>query len=299
MKALAVRLHGLREAARLVRRRPGSFLLAVLLAAATFTLPLAGVSIARSAAPLLQQLPPGPEINLFLVGSTSTTEIRQLQSQLAARPDVTGVDWITRDAALKALIERAGGDGLSDLKANPLPDVIVVTLSPKVEPAELQAALAELRRLPRVESVAADTGWHQQLRVLLRTAAAVGAVVTGLATGLVILIVLASVQLQLTSSAADLRLFRLVGADRWFIVRPYAYAGALVLFLGVVAASGLAWIGLAAAARPLSDLALAYGATLELRPLPLGWLAAAAGSAAVIGAVVAALGTRWELRRLR
>ena len=66
MKAIAVRAHGLREMVRLIRRRPASFLLAVLLAAAAFTLPLAGASVARSVAPVVQRLPLGPENNLFL-----------------------------------------------------------------------------------------------------------------------------------------------------------------------------------------------------------------------------------------
>jgi cell division transport system permease protein len=297
MKALAVRMHGLREMARLLGRRPGSFLLAVLLAAAGFTVPLAGASIARSAAPLLQQLPLGPEVNLFLAAATSTTEIRQLQSQLAGRPGVAQVEWVTRDAALKALAKRTGSNGLADLKANPLPDVLVVTLSPGAEPAEVEAMLAELRRLPRVESAAADTAWHQQLRRLLAAAAAAGTMVGVLATVLLLLIVLASVQLQLSSSADHVQVLRLVGADTRFIVRPFAYAGALTLALGAVLASGLTWLALAAAAQPARDLAQIYGTTLDLQPLPVRWLAAVAGGAALVGGLVAALGTRWTLRR--
>lgn len=299
MKALAVRVHGLREAIRLIKRRPASFVLAVLLAAAAFTLPLTVASIARSAAPLAAQLPLGPEVNLFLAASTSTTEIRQLQSQLASRPDVAGVEWISRDAALKALADRAGSGGLGDLKANPLPDVIVVTLNPRVEPSQLEAALVEWRRLPRVDSVAADTGWHRQLRALLRTAATLGVSAAGVAAILLGLIVLASVRLLFAASAADLQVFQLVGADRRFIVRPFAYSGALLLLLGMMVASGLTWLGLAAAAGPVSELARAYGTTLDLRPLPPGWLAVAAASATLIGATIAAAGARWQLRRLR
>ena len=299
MKALAVRAHGVREMARLIRRRPGSFLLAVMLAAAAFTLPLAGASVARSVAPLVQQLPLGPEINLFLAASTSNAEIRQLQLQLAGRPDVAQVEWITRDAALKALAARTGGSGLAELKANPLPDVLVVTLSPQAAPAEVESVRAELGRLPRVESVAADTAWHRQLRGLMRAATTAGTLTGALALALLLLIVLASVQLQLTASADYVRVLRLVGADTRFIVRPFAYAGALTLLLGMIVAAGLTWAGLAAAAQPAAELAQAYGVAFDLRPMPLAWLSAAAAGAAIVGGLVAALGSRLGLSRAR
>lgn len=299
MKALAVRAHGVREMSRLIRRRPGSFLLAVLLAAAAFTLPLTGVSLARSLAPLAVQLPVGPEINLFLAASTSTTEIRQLQSQLAGRAGVAQVEWISRDDALKALARRTGSSGLDDLAANPLPDVLVVTLSHQTEQAEVEAALTELGRLPRVESVAADTGWHRQLRLLLRATGTAGTLLGALAVGLLLLIVLASVQLQLSSSADYVQVLRLVGADTRYIVRPFAYAGALTLLLGMIVAAGLTFAGLAAVAQPISELAQAYGLALDLRPLPVPWLAGAAAVAAAIGGLVASLGSRRALARVR
>ena len=299
MKALAVRAHALREAARVIRHQPGSFLLAVLLAAAAFAVPLTGVSVVRSAAPLLEQLPAGPEVNLFLGASTSTTEIPQLQSRLAGRPGVVQVEWVTREAALKALAKRLGSSGLAELKTNPLPDVLVVTLSSRTAPAEVDAMIAEWRRLPRVESVAADTGWHRQLRGLLRAATLAGSLVGGLAAALLALVVLASVRLQLDASAEYVRTLRLVGADTRFIVRPFAYAGALALGLGMLLASGLTWAAVAAAAAPAAELADTYGATLDLRPLPPEWLAALIAGAGVVGGLLAALGSRWGLRKYR
>jgi len=299
MRALAVRAHGLREMGRLIRRRPGSFLLAVLLAAAAFTVPLVSASFARSAAPLVRQLPLGPEINVFLAGSASSTEIRQLQSQLTARPGVVQIDWISRDTALKTLAQRTGNSGLAELKANPLPDVLVVTLSPEAAPAEVESAVAELRRMPQVDSVAADVGWHRQLRALLSAAAATGALVGGLVAALLVLTVLASVQLQLNLSAEYVRVMRLVGADRRFIARPFAYSGALTLALGMLVATGLTWASLAAAAPKVVELARTYGATFDLQPLPSQWLAALVAGAAMVGGLIASLGTRWGLRQVR
>jgi cell division protein FtsX len=120
-----------------------------------------------------------------------------------------------------------------------------------------------------------------------------------LALALLALVVLASVQLQLTASAEYLQALRLVGADARFVIRPFAYAGALTLGLGMLVAAALTWAGLAAAAAPAAELAQAYGAKLDLRPLPPRWLAALVAAAALLGGLIAALGTRWGLRRTR
>ncbi len=299
MRALAVRSHGLREMLRLLRRRPGSFLLAVLLSAAALAVSLTGASLARVLVPALDDLALGPEINLFLAPATATTEIRQLQTQLAARPIVERVEWITREAAFKSLAQRTGSTALGELKSNPLPDVLVVNLRASAEPDSVETMANELRGLPRVESVASDTGWHRKLAALLRTAATAGLFGAGMAVALLVLIVLGAVQLQLATSRDDLRVLQLVGADDRFITRPFAYAGALTLGCGAGLAAGLTAGALAALGPQLEELASIYGVQLAVQALPAAWLAATVAGAAAVGGATAALGARWALRSAR
>ena len=296
MKAIAVRGYALREMMRLLRRRPGSFALAILLAAAAFVVPLAGASIVRALVPLVDQLKLGPEVNLFLAPATPATEIQQLQSRLVARPGVARVEWITRDAAFKSLTQRTGSGALGELKVNPLPDVLVVSFAADTSPSAVETAAGELGKLPRVDSVGADTGWHRKLAALLRTGTTAGLIVAALSASLLVLIVLGAVQLQLTTSHDDIRVLRLVGADDRFIVRPFAYAGALTLACGAAVAAALSWGGLVMLDPPVAELAGLYGATLTLEPLPPEWLVAMIAAAASIGGITAALGARWTLR---
>jgi cell division transport system permease protein len=296
MKAIAVRAHALRALARLLRRQPGSFLLGVLLAASALTLPLAGVSIARSLTPLIEQLPLGPEVSVFLAPGTSTTEIRQLQARLSARAGVQRVEWIARDAALKSLAQRTGNSALAELKSNPLPDVLVVTLAAESAAEAIDGATAELRALPRVETVVADTGWHRKLASLRRVAAAIAIAGGGLAAALLVLAVFASVQLQLSASRCEIRVLRLVGAEPGFIVRPYAYVGALTLLCGSGLAVALTGAGFRLLTPRLAELAGLYGLALDLRLPPAEWLAGAGLVAAAIGALIASLAFRPALR---
>lgn len=296
MKPLAVRAHGLHEAWRLLRRRPVSFVLAVLMAAVAFTVVLTGASVLRAAAPLAERLALGPEINLFLAASASPAEVRELQSRLAARPGVAQVEFISRDAALQAVAARAGNRGLGSLTPNPLPDVLAVTLAAESTPEAVEQAMAELRRLPRVESVAADAGWHRNLVAVRGVISRLGLLGGGLAAALLALIVLASVQLQLAGSAHDVQVLRRVCADTRFIVRPFAYAGALTLSAGVLLAGAVQAFAVTSLAAPVAALAQLYGVELTLERLPWPWLLALAAAAALLGGAIAAAGTRWALR---
>jgi cell division transport system permease protein len=237
----------------------------------------------------------GPEVNLFLAAGTAATDIRQLQTRLAARPGVSRVEWITRDAAFKALLQRTGGT-LGELKSNPLPDVLVVTLAPGTTPAAVDALAGEMRSLSKVDSVGADTVWHRKLDALLRAGTAAGLAVAALSAVLLLLLVLGAVQLQLATSRDEVRLLRMVGADTRFIVRPFAYVGGFTLACGAGLAAMLSMGALALLAPLLSDLAGVYGLTVSAQALPAAWVAAVIAGAALVGGITAALGARGVLR---
>ena len=296
MKALAVRAHALREMMRLLRRRPGSFALAMLLAAAAFALPLTGAAVAFASMPLYERLQLGPEVSLFLAPAASATEVRQLQSRLAARPGVTRVEWVTRDAALKSLLQRSGTNTIGELKANPLPDVLIVSFAAGIAPSALETAATELKGLPRVESVSADTGWHRKLAAMLQSGTTMGLFLGGVSAALLVLIVLGAVQLQLSTSRDDIGVLRLVGASDRFIVRPFAYAGALTLACAAALAAALSWAALTMFTPQAAELAALYGVSLSIQPLPPRWVVAVVFGAAVVGGITAALGARWALR---
>jgi len=298
MRVLAVRAHALREMMRVLRRRPGNFVLAVLLCAVALVLPLTGAALARAVLPLVDPSALGPAVSLFLAQATPAADIRQLQAQLATQPGVARVEWITREAAYTSLLQRAGA-GWGELKSNPLPDVLVVTFAPRTAPATVEAAVSELRSLPKVDSVSADTGWHHKLDALLRVGSRAGLFVAGMSVAVLALIVLGAAQLQLATSRDEVRVLNMAGADVRFIVRPFAYAGAVTLACGAALAAALTAGAVALLGPSVSELMALYGLTVSIAPLPATWLAAAIAGAAVIGGVAASLGMRATLASLR
>jgi len=103
---------------------------------------------------------------------------------------------------------------------------------------------------------------------------------------------IAAVRLQAESRRDETAVLHLAGARNSFIVRPYAYAGALTLGLG--AALGLAIaVGATLIVEPrIAALAAAFGQDFRLK-MPPAWLAAAIVPAAILlGLATASIGAR-------
>lgn len=299
MKALTVRAHALREMGRLLRRRPAGFVVAVLLAAVTLAMGLTAATVVRALAPLADDHLLGPEVSLFITAATPPAEIRQLQADLAARPEIVRVESISRESALKSLAKRSGNAALAEIKSNPLPDVLAVTFALRTPPAALEQAVTEFGSLPRVESVAADIGWHRKLAGVIAAVSRAGALFGAAAAALLALMLAGCVLLTVDIRAVDLRVQQMVGADRRSIVRPFAYAGALAMGLAALVAAALSSLGTALLAAQATALADLYQAPFTLPALPPALMVAMVAGCSAVGGAVWALGARLALSSRR
>jgi len=89
----------------------------------------------------------------------------------------------------------------------------------------------------------------------------------------------------------------LAGARPSFIVRPYAYAGALTLGLGAALAIGLATAAMALVEPRIAAIATVYGQEFRLEAPPVWVPAALLLAVAVGGFLAAAVGARAALAR--
>jgi cell division transport system permease protein len=154
------------------------------------------------------------------------------------------VRHVTREAALAELASRSGGAAaLPELKSNPLPDALAVRFAATATPAQVDAAVAALKTLPKVDLVHFDGSWHQRLSALLGAAMLIGTVLALAAMVAIGLALLAAVRLLTVGDRAEVEVMRLVGATDAVIVRPYAYTGAGLLLLAAALATGLLALG--------------------------------------------------------
>lgn len=299
MSAGARLSHTLREAGRLLRRRSATFALAVLLAACALVLPLLAVTVGYGIAPLASRVPITPEISVFASLAATSQDIGTLKAKLEAMPNVERVQWITRDQSLAELARRTGGVApLAEIKPNPLPDTLVVTLDRRVSPDDLDRAANDIRKLARVDGVYVDSSWYRKAvglaQVVLKFAGFIG-----LATlALLALVVTGAVRLIAMTDRDELRLLRLIGADDRQIARPYAYAGGLALLLASAVAMATVAALLRSLAPDLSWLAQVLAVPIGLDMLPWPALAGLAATAFLLGVAGGTMGLHSALRRI-
>ena len=181
--ALAVTLRRLAAA-------PISSLTNLLVIALALSLPLLGASLLVSMQPVARQVSVTPELTVFLKIDAPKTAAEQVATRIRKEhaEQVAGVRIVTKDRALTELrTNPAWEQALKVLPGNPLPDAIVVSLTPGDQLAERADKLAQVwRKWPGVDLVQLDTAWVQRLEALLRFGR-IGLLLLALSVALVVL----------------------------------------------------------------------------------------------------------------
>ncbi|MEG2155562.1 MAG: permease-like cell division protein FtsX [Burkholderiaceae bacterium] len=297
MSWLAPRRYAASRALRGMAAEPLSFLLALALAAVGLTIPLLLATLAHSIWPMVERLPTQTELTVFTLPGTGPAELNSLKAEIGRLPGVNKVRHLPRDAALADLNQRAGIHS-GPTAANALPDLVVVSLAPKLDAGAVEHLATQLRKLARVDLVAFDTGWVRKLGALARAGGAILGALGSAVAILIVLVLAGSTRLAAAANADELRVLRLVGATPGFMARPYAWRGALTLGLAAAVAIGLVVLCVMAMGPYVTAAAALYGTELRLGLLPLPWLAGLVLSAGLLGWISAALAARLSLRRL-
>jgi cell division transport system permease protein len=271
----------------LIHAQPGSFLLNVALSALALVVPLFLATLAYAVAPWTAHLDAGPELSVFVALGTRPDSVEKLQSKLAVLPGARDVRLIPRDEAYAELARRAGLAPGTAPRANPLPDVLVARFEATTDPDAVERSAESIRSWPLVDSVRLDLEWHRRATALVKGAGAVLIIVAGLSLLLVGLVLVAAARVQAESRYEETAVLLLAGARPSFLVRPYAYAGAITLGLGATLAVGLATAAMALVEPRIAAVAAAFGQEFRLAPPPF-WLPLVLVGAVTVGGYVAA-----------
>jgi len=270
------------DSLRRLGRAPLALALNVVAVGIALALPLGGYMILENLGALAEHIGTEPQLSVFFATDADRPEIDRVEAELQRMSGVRAVHFVPRDEALRAIQQSGGiGDIVATLKANPLPDALVVDLVP----GETDAAerLAEsLRQMPKVAQVQFDAAWARRVSGLLRLGRlAVGLLAALLAIGLVA-VTFNAVRMQILTRRDEIELAALVGATPAYIRRPFLYQGAVMGFLGGAAAAVII-LGMAMLLeREVTNVAQAYGSAFRLRLLPLrDWTAMLAFSAVI------------------
>ncbi len=171
------------------------------------------------------------EINLELKATASEVDILQLQKKLDKEPYVKASMYVSKEEAAKITMDELGAD-LSLLDYNPLFAKLALNFTSEyLAPDSLEKITAELGKNPLVADVYYDSG---TLGLVSKGVKQAGIVISVL--GLMILVISLTlidntIRLSMYSNRFLIKSMQLVGATRWFIIKPFIMRGLLNGFI--------------------------------------------------------------------
>jgi cell division transport system permease protein len=180
------------------------------------------------------------EINVYLEMTATATQVTELQNEIGSIPEVSKVEFVSKDQGIDILREKLGADGDSILEGfdgdgNPLPDAFNVQVT---EPRQVSIAAEKIEALdqgqkePRIWKVDYGKGTVESLFRVTKIVQNVGLIlVIGLAFTAMFLIS-NTIKLTILARRREIGIMKLVGATNNFIRWPFFIEGAMLGIVG-------------------------------------------------------------------
>ena len=237
------------------------------------------------------------QISLFLKRDVSEAGAHKLAQQVRALPTVSGVDFISREAAFAEFKRDSGfGAALNTLDSNPLPAVLIVRPAAS-DPIAVETLVTSLARLPGVDLAQLDIEWLRRLASLLQLAERGVLLLAVLLSLAVLLIIGNTIRLVVVTRQTEIEIVQLVGGTPAFIRRPFLYTGLLQGLFGGLLAWLLVDVSLLFLNGPAQELAGLYGSGFGLNGLGLSAGVTLALGGAALGWAGARMAVGQQLRR--
>ena len=284
MSYASSRAWALKETFRGFRQNFSLFSLATFLSALALSIPLFISTIFYELAEPIRQIPTSVEITVF---TKSGTDMEKLSKAVAEIETIERVSLVPKDEAIRSLNEHLG---LKDkaVKHNPLPDILIATVSSSTSPAGVDAAAGRIEKIEGVDMLAYETDWREKLDAL-------GIVVLTL----VMLVVAASIRLTTLSVQPQMKALYLFGASPSFAMRPIAWRGFILMMSASLGAIAITYAGLAVLGHPIATVARLYEVELALALPPVDWCAGFVIICSLIGYIIALLSAQDAWRKAR
>ena len=271
MNWLLVHLDTLRESLARLVHQPVASALNVIVIGIALSLPAGFYLGLNNLQTFSRQLSSDPQVSIFMAIDASAVEVAAVEQKLKSNPEISRVEFITRDQALARLKRSAGlSDVLANLGRNPLPDAFVVTARSN-DPATLEALHDQARKWPKVEHVQLDAEWARRLDAALNVGRMLVTLLAVLLAVALVAVTFNTIRLQILTRRDEIEVSKLIGATNPFIRRPFLYFGALQGLAGGFAAWVIVALAVLVLNIQLADLTGLYGILFKLEWPDLGY----------------------------
>jgi cell division transport system permease protein len=290
-----LRQHGHAARSAFGRFTRSAGLLSALVIGVALSLPAGGYALLEGLRAVAGRVGFEPQISVFLRPDAKRADADALGATLKSDRRITRLRFVPREQALKELSAVQGmPEIIAALGRNPLPDAFVISVNEQA----LEPLAADLRKLPAIAHVQADSVWARRLAAL----AGIGRLALWLLAALLgvglVAVTFNTIRLQVLTQRAEIEVLKLIGATDAFIHRPFYYLGILQGLAGGLVALAIVGGGLALLNREVRLLAESYGSGFRFAFPPLGDAIAIAAFAALIGWLGAYLSVARHLREL-
>lgn len=178
------------------------------------------------------------QVVAYLKDATTTTDVARLQTALEQMPQVTAVQYVSKDQALKDFQARQPDAArlIDSLTSNPLPASLEINLR---DPNDYLDVASYLRSQDPVDSVQDIKTTVDQMVTIINVLRTGGIAILAVVGLIVLFIIVNSIRMAVVARADEIEIMRLVGASDAFIRWPFIFEGALVGLFGAAITIGL------------------------------------------------------------
>src|SRR2546427_2860075 len=206
------------------------------------------------------------ELAAYLNDGAKPSETLALRERIERDPAVSRVDYITKEAALKRLVdiaERRPDIDIVDTSGNPLPASFEIKLRSPQDAPRIGALLRQEIGNGVVDDVVDNPSVVDKLLTITRVLSVGGIAVLAMMLVVALFVIVNTIRVAVHARRDEIELMKLVGATDWFVRWPFILEGMLVGALGAVAATAVVLV----AAGPVMSAMVNF---IEILPLSFG-----------------------------
>ncbi len=166
----------------------------------------------------------------FVKEGITDEEVAKVGTDLAAIPDVTAVEFVSREAGYEEQLREFGVDEnlFDDVIDNPLPHSYRVSVS-NLE--QFQVTLAGIKAVPNVDAVRESQELVNQISTLQNSITAICVIIIAVLAIVSMFIISNTIRITMVSRKIDIQVMKSVGATNTFICWPFMIEGVI---LGII-----------------------------------------------------------------
>jgi len=204
------------------------------------------------------------EVVAYVQNTATQEQIDALVAQVQGMPQVSTVEFISRDQALANFRAQLEAQGRSDLTAALDTNPLYASLNVKLhDPSQMDTVVGALKADPIVRSVINIQALVDRVLAFTGIVRTAGIAILAIVGVIVLFIIVNTIRLAVVARAEEIEIMRLVGASDAFIRWPFVFEGALVGLFGALITLGM----LLLASDPLGKAMVSF---FNVLPIELG-----------------------------